>query len=233
MRGRAARQGDPGETQFFISLEDELMVFAPKTIGKMMEKFGFKEDEAITHSMISKSIEAAQSKIEGMNFDIRKHVLEYDDVLNKQRQAIYAKRQAFLNENEDLKIKELCVSLIFEKIQKDIKNHGNDKESFKNYINNLKIEIFDEEISGIKNNQEKASYLLMEKIKNIYETKAKTIENFSQISKNVALSILDNLWMIHLEKMQQLRDSVLLKAYANVEPIVVYKKDSFIFYQNL
>ncbi len=145
LRGRAARQGDPGETQFFISLEDELMIFAPKTIGKMMEKLGFKEDEAISHGMISKSIEAAQSKIEGINFDIRKHVLEYDDVLNKQRQAVYAKRQAFLKENDDSKIKELCLQLANERIQNDIKTHITDMAGFQNYIKTLKLDISEEQ----------------------------------------------------------------------------------------
>ncbi len=147
LRGRSARQGDPGETQFFISLEDELMIFAPKTIGKMMEKLGFKEDEAISHSMISKSIEAAQTKIEGINFDIRKHVLEYDDVLNKQRQAVYAKRQAFLNENDNDKIKELSLSLVNERIVSDITRNISDIESFKAYINTLKLDISEEDIS--------------------------------------------------------------------------------------
>ncbi len=233
LRGRSARQGDPGETQFFISLEDELMIFAPKTIGTIMEKFGFKENEAITHPMISKSIEAAQTKIEGINFDIRKHVLEYDDVLNKQRQSVYLKRQMFLNENENDKIREACLSIISERVENDIKHHLTDLESFKKYIKTLKLEITDELIQDKWKNKDKAYYLIFEKIKKVYLEKETMIENFNQISKNVALSIIDNLWMIHLEKMQQLRDSVSLKAYANVDPLVVYKKDSFIFYQNL
>ncbi len=234
LRGRAGRQGDAGTTQFFVSLEDELIkIFAPKTIGTIMERFGFKEDEAISHSMITKSIETAQNKIEGINFDIRKHVLEYDDVLDQQRKAIYNKRQVLILENDGQKIKELALGLIEDKISKDLKNVDLKKENILKYLEDLNISIDEEIISKNMQNQNKLFYAIFENIRQTYFKKEEEVENFNQITRSVVLSILDSLWMVHLEKMEQLRDSVSLKAYSNIEPIVAYKKDSYVFYKEL
>jgi len=193
LRGRSGRQGDAGTTQFFVSLEDELIkIFAPKTIGNMMEKFGFAENEAIAHPMISKSIESAQTKIEGINLDMRKHVLEYDDVLNQQRKAVYNKRQIFLFENDTQKIKEAIFVIIQEKLQKDLKNLPINLESFKTYISNFGFEFED---SVIKKNLDITKFinLMKEKINNIYDQKEKDIEDFNHIIRSVGLNILDSL----------------------------------------
>ena len=131
LRGRAGRQGDAGTTQFFVSLEDELVkIFAPKTIGNLMEKLGFAEDEAIEHRMISSAIEAAQTKIEGINLDMRKHVLEYDDVLNKQRKAIYAKRQVILSINTEIELDEFIKSIFNSGYEANLKTIQEKKEKF-------------------------------------------------------------------------------------------------------
>ncbi|HRV32034.1 MAG TPA: preprotein translocase subunit SecA [Candidatus Paceibacterota bacterium] len=186
LRGRAGRQGDPGSTQFFVSLDDELIkIFAPKTIGVLMERFGFAEDEAIEHPMITKAIETAQTKIEGINLDIRQHILEYDDVLNKQRQAIYNKRKLILSINQE--------------------------QDLDDFVQSLNIDR-----------------------KIIQEKKEKFgVDQFINIVKQIALSAIDSLWMIHLEKMDQLRDSVTLQSYAQKDPLVEYKRLSFESYQEL
>ncbi len=234
LRGRTGRQGDQGVTQFFISLEDELVkIFAPKTIGTIMEKFGFKEDEAISHPMITKSIESAQNKIEGINLDIRKHVLEYDDVLNQQRKAVYGKRQILVTENDDVKIKDLIFGILTDKIHDDLKQVDLQLDSVLTYLKNLDINIDETIIKANLQNTEKLFVVIFESIKQTYYAKEKEIENFNQIARAVSLNILDSLWMVHLEKMEQLRDSVSLKAYSNIEPLVAYKKDSFIFYKDL
>ncbi len=234
LRGRTGRQGDVGTTQFFVSLEDEMIkIFAPKTISTIMEKFGFKENESISHPMITKSIESAQSKIEGINFDMRKHVLEYDDVLNQQRKAVYNKRQVLVLENDAQKIQELVFNLITDKLKLDLKNLELRFESVKEYLTSINISLEDEVIKANLKNSDKLFYAILESIKQIYFSKEKDIENFNQITRSVALNILDSLWMIHLEKMEQLRDSVSLKAYSNIEPLVAYKKDSFVFYKDL
>ena len=136
LRGRAGRQGDPGSTQFFVSLDDELIkIFAPKTIGVLMERFGFAEDEAIEHPMITKAIETAQTKIEGINLDIRQHILEYDDVLNKQRQAIYNKRKLILGINQEQDLDDFVQSL---NIDRKIIQEKKEKFGVDQFINIVK-----------------------------------------------------------------------------------------------
>ncbi len=191
LRGRAGRQGDKGSTQFFVSLEDELVkIFAPKSIGVLMERFGFAEDEAIENKMITKAIEAAQTKIEGINLDMRKHVLEYDDVLNKQRKAIYAKRQVILSIRKEEELDEFLKSIFNADYEANIKNIQDKKEKF-------------------------------------------GLDQFRDIVKQISLSAIDSLWMIHLDKMDQLRDSASLQSYAQKEPLVEYKRSSYISYQDL
>jgi preprotein translocase subunit SecA len=194
LRGRTGRQGDVGTTQFFVSLEDEMIkIFAPKTIGTIMEKFGFKEDEAISHPMITKSIESAQTKIEGINFDMRKHVLEYDDVLNQQRKAVYNKRQILVLENDEQKIQELVFGLIEEKLKTDIKNLELKLENVKEYLTSINISLDEDIIKANLKNSDKLFFAILENIRQIYFQKEKDIQNFNQITRSVALSILDSL----------------------------------------
>jgi len=183
--------------------------------------------------MITKSIESAQNKIEGINLDIRKHVLEYDDVLNQQRKAVYGKRQILVTENDDVKIKDLIFGILTDKIHDDLKQVDLQLDSVLTYLKNLDINIDETIIKANLQNTEKLFVVIFESIKQTYYAKEKEIENFNQIARAVSLNILDSLWMVHLEKMEQLRDSVSLKAYSNIEPLVAYKKDSFIFYKDL
>ena len=192
LRGRAGRQGDPGSSQFFLSLEDDLVkIFAPKYLSNLMEKLGWPEDEPIEHPMVSKAIEMAQSKVEGYYFDIRKHILEYDDVLNKQRIAIYRKRDELLRKTPS---------------------------EVEEYIKDIFQEV----------GEEFPEKLLQEKIKQGFIK-----EKIMQAIKVYALNILDSLWMSHLERMEFLRDSTGLRAYAGHEPLVEYKRESYLFYKEL
>lgn len=183
LRGRSGRQGDPGATQFFLSLEDDLLrIFGGDKIKSLMGFLKVPEDQPIENKMISGTIESAQQKIEGFNFDARKHLLEYDDVLNKHREVVYKKRKEFLGiANWELKIKEWVKS--------------------------------DEE--------EKA---LQEKIKELGA-------NFNQAAKIISLRTIDMLWVEHLEAMEQLRDSVRLRAYGQQDPLVEYKNEGHKMFQ--
>jgi preprotein translocase subunit SecA len=192
LRGRSGRQGDPGSSQFFLSLEDDLIrIFAPKYLFNLMEKLGWPEDEPIEHPFVSKAIEIAQSRIENFYFDVRKHVLEYDDVINKQRIAFYKKRDEILIKAKEGKMIDFVVE-IFQSMGEEI----------------------DEKIAS--------------KLKQ--ENKTEEVNN---LFKNIALRILDILWMNHLERMESLRDSTSLRAYGGKDPLVEYKKESYFFYKEL
>jgi len=191
LRGRSGRQGDPGSSQFFISLEDDLMLhFAPKYLGNLMKRLNWPEDEPIVHPMVTKAIEMAQTKIEGFYFDIRKHVLEYDDIINKQRIAVYRKRDNILERSASDWLE--YVSTLFSKAQRELPE---------------------------KELQEKEKLLGKDRITTIF--------------KEMALRILDSLWMNHIEKMEFLRDSTSLRAYGGKDPLVEYKKESYFLYKNL
>ncbi len=193
LRGRAGRQGDPGSSQFFLSLEDDLVrIFAPKYLFSLMERFGWPEDEPIEHKMVTKAIEMAQARIENFYFDIRKHVLEYDDVINKQRIAFYRKRDEILEKGKNLEMIDFVLE-IFKKrgeaIEENIFSNINQDRKQKEEINNL--------------------------------------------FKTIALRILDTLWMNHLERMESLRDSTSLRVYGGKDPLVEYKKESYLFYKDM
>jgi len=196
LRGRAGRQGDPGSSQFFLSLEDDLLrIFGSERIQSLMNILKVPEDQPIEAKLLSGTIESAQSKIEGMNFDIRKHVLEYDDVMNKHREVIYKKRK--------------------EMIEKSQISDPKDQNNLRNYILDL---------------IEKAGLT-----KENYEKKEKEIgeDRMRQVEKIVCLRILDMLWMDHLYYMDELRDSVRLRAYGQRDPLVEYKSEGHKMFQRL
>lgn len=252
LRGRAGRQGDPGSSQFFISLEDDLMrIFGPERIKKMMEFLKIPEDQPIESKMVSGAIESAQEKIEGYNFDIRKHVLEYDDVMNKQRETIYAKRRSVLSPfggspegRQGQNIKSQILQYIEEEIKKAVEFHTQD-----GFSENWNIEEICEitnsiflipsetrgKLRGFKTKEEIIDYLT-KLAKEIYEFKEKEVgeEKMRQIEKMVFLRMIDMLWMDHLENMEYLRDSVRLRAYGQQDPLVEYKKEGHkMFYELL
>lgn len=248
LRGRSGRQGDPGFSQFYVSLEDELMRrFGGDKLKSMMTSLGLPEDQPIQNAIISKTIESAQSKIEGINFDIRKHVLEYDDVMNKQREVIYKKRSDILN-LKDTKSEmfnyiseeiEKIISLICTKeedwdtdcIAKDVRNIFPLEKDAKKQLDAIKND-------KVKNDAEKINamveYLLGEAKKN-YSQKESEIgeENMRNVERMVMLQIIDNLWMNHLDEIDYMRQGIGLRGYGQRDPLVEYKREAFQMFSGL
>ena len=235
LRGRAGRQGDPGTTRFFISLEDELMrLFGSERIQGMVEKLGMEEDDAIEHKMLSKSIESAQKKVEGKNFSIRKSVLQYDDVMNKQREIIYAERKRVL-EGENIKpeIMEMIDALADAIVDKfcpektyqeewDIK--GLKEKIQQQFAADINIE---EEISKIDNSKMKS--IIKDMARRIYEMKESMLpeEEFRELERVILLQVVDSKWMDHIDSMDQLRQGMGLRAIGQEDPVRAYQIEGF------
>ncbi|MFH1218756.1 MAG: preprotein translocase subunit SecA [Candidatus Peregrinibacteria bacterium] len=232
LRGRSGRQGDPGASQFFVSMEDELMrLFGGEKIKGMMNMLKFPEDMPIENGMISRSIEGAQKKVEGRNFDIRKHLVEYDDVINVHRDIIYKKRQKFLKK-EDLK--DEIIAMLDESAEAIVRNHTearpqkewNYKEIYEAltaiHKDNSLTQNTLEEIKDQKELIEKAkSYL-----KDSYDQREKTIPDpkiLRSIEKAVFLRANDTLWKEHIDAMSRLRENVAFSGYAQKDPLTEYK----------
>jgi len=216
LRGRAGRQGDPGSSQFFLSLDDDLLrIFGGDRVKRLMESFNLPDNEPIESKIVSKVVNEAQKKIEGFNFDSRKHLLEYDDVLNKQRTAIYKRRQEILSGN----IIELLNGLITNSFNRFAAQFIEREELEKAIINSniLKKEEINENI--LEN--------LIEKVKN-----SVTAQNEFDVRIRM-LSILDMLWMNHLENLADLQESVRIRAYGQHDPLIEYRRESYNFFQNL
>jgi len=249
LRGRAGRQGDPGVSQFYVSLEDELMRrFGGDKMKNMMDTLKLPEDQPIQNKIISKTIESAQSKIEGFNFDIRKHVLDYDDVMNKQREVIYKRRKEILKSKN---IKNKILRLINEEIEKiisiysNVEGHKWNTEKIFSELNNIasldnSLRKKLEEISTDKgkNEAEKVSQaidLFYGEFKKIYSKKEKEIgeENMQNIGKMIMLQTIDTLWMSHLDEIDYLRQGIGLRGYGQRDPLIEYKKESYNLFTRL
>jgi preprotein translocase subunit SecA len=240
LRGRAGRQGDPGSSQFFVSMEDDLTrIFGADKIKRMMAFLKIPEDTPIENRIVSRAIESAQSKIEGYNFDIRKHVLEYDDVMNKHREVIYAKRKRVL-QNKERENKIMLLDMICDEIKKIVEFHTRGEIS-----ENWNIEEVAENIKAIMpvpenlhselmSKKDIAGYLIDLANKN-YEDKEKEVseENMRQLEKFVLLRTIDSLWMEHLDEMDHVRDAVRLRAYGQRDPLVEYKNEAHKAFRNL
>ncbi len=238
LRGRSGRQGDPGVSQFYVSMEDDLMrLFGSEKVQRMMERLGIPDDMEIENKMISNSIESAQKRVEGRNFDIRKHLVEYDDVMNKHREIIYARRRKIL-ENANLKedilklIDEEVLDIVMHHTSTPDQNEWNYKEIFES-INAIhrdqKTPLTKEEIEKISNRNE-----LIEKIQKYlrqeYEEREASLEKSNimrEIERGVFLHVIDSLWMDHIDEMSQLREGVALQGYAQKDPLLEYKNEAF------
>jgi len=240
LRGRAGRQGDPGSTIFFISLQDELMrIFGGDSIDGMLKKLGLKENESIDHPWINKAMERAQKKVENRNFDIRKTLIKFDDVMNDQRQVIFSQRLKILKENN---INEVLKDF-FDEILKDLNNtRVNYKKSNdeKNYLAEMK---------GVTGNAVNDSILLEygkleevkfnNKIKELYSNKKKSrIEILGEnqnnsLEKKMFLQIIDFSWRSHLQYLEQLRQVIGLRQYGQKDPLSEFKKEAFLLFEGL
>ena len=231
LRGRAGRQGDPGSSRFYISLEDDLMrLFGSERISSVVEKIGLEEDMPIEHKMLTKSIEGAQKKVEGRNFGIRKHVLQYDDVMNKQREIIYAERRRVLEgENLQEQIENMIHSLIEEGVM-SYSQDGFDAERFVEYMYNLFMPRGSIEVSDIENlKTEQVIEKVFEIAMKIYNGKEERIgsDRMREVERVVLLQAVDSHLIDHIDAMDQLRQGIGLRAIGQQDPVIAYTDEGF------
>ncbi len=239
LRGRAGRQGDMGESRFFLSLDDNLLrIFGGERIAKLMDRLHIKEDEPIEHMLISRAIASSQSKVEAHNFDIRKHLLEYDDVMNRQREIIYKQRQRILGEDSlgiftemcekvgDYLLDTYCESKHIDQwdtaeLAKEIKTIFDLSTSLDEELNSLSAETFDTWLHD--------------------QIKKKLTENLNQFEEEIQLLLLrriqleitDNFWKDHLLSMDHMKEGIGMQGYAQKDPLTEYKKEGFTLFQEL
>jgi preprotein translocase subunit SecA len=242
LRGRAGRQGDPGSSRFFLSLEDDLMrIFAREWVGTLLQRLGMEEGVPIESRMISKRIESAQQQVESQNFESRKHVLEYDDVMNKQREAVYGlRRQLMEGTDQKLLITEDYVSTILSGIMDDfipIKAHPDQWK-----LDELYEQVFEmfgsrlgDEIDSSSMNRHELGEAIFEALGSRYEIKEKILgeQQMRYHERVVMLSVLDGLWKEHLLNMDHLKEGIGLRGYAQQDPLVAYKKESFEMFEGM
>lgn len=242
LRGRAGRQGDPGSSQFFLSLEDDLMrIFGADNISGIMNKLGMEEDEPIEHSLITKSIERAQKKVEDHNYNIRKYILEYDDVMNQQREVLYEQRRRILR-NESLRdtINEMIDKLVTEAVDTyaDEKLYPEewDYEGLHKHLSQYFL------TSDIMSTEEMEEYTRQELDERLHEIAHSEYQDrvdllgdamFSQLEKAIMLRVVDSKWMEHLDNMDMLREGIGLRAYGQKNPLVEYKFEAYDMFQHM
>jgi len=244
LRGRAGRQGDPGKSVFFVSLEDDLMrIFGGEQISKLMTFFNFPVDQPLTHPMVSKAIEQAQVKVEGFNFDIRKHLVDFDDVLSRQREIIYSQRRNILlrAEKDKSKFRETILNIFSEEINSIINNFftGNEKLSDQDFDNlkrelDLIIEINKNELSKY-HDQSSLTNFVQNKIDQDFLSREKKfgIELWHHITRVIFLTTIDKYWTEHLTSIEDLREGINLRGYAQLDPLVEYKNEAFSMFEKL
>ena len=244
LRGRAGRQGDPGETRFYISLEDDLMrLFGGERIQAMMERFDLDEDTPIENKMLTKAIENAQTTVESRNFQSRKSVLEYDDVMNKQREIIYEQRQQVLD-GLDIKatIQHMVETSISGKVGQAFGERPTlDMASWRELLRSLEGVFFakgaislDEDALGDKTAQDLTD-LFLEKAKETYEAKENeiTFPVMRELERVIMLRVVDEYWMDHIDAMNDLKQGIRLQAYGNTDPVIAYKKESLTMFEEM
>ena len=247
LRGRAGRQGDPGATRFFVGLDDDLMrIFGGEQISKLMTFFNFPEDQPLTHPMVSRAIEQAQVKVEGYNFDIRKHLVEYDDVLNKQREIIYSLRRKIskLPETDKKQFKETILDIFHEEAVQLVNQFlatdiPNSEENLQQFINDVNF-ILPVDEKMLKKQIDNKDYEMLtgfldDQFEKEYEKREKQIsENvWTDITRMIFLSTIDKYWTEHLTSIEDLREGINLRGYAQLDPLVEYKNEAFAMFERL
>ncbi|MGE5704227.1 MAG: helicase-related protein, partial [Clostridia bacterium] len=239
LRGRAGRQGDPGSSQFFLSLQDELMRrFGAENIMNMMERLGMEEDMPIESRLVSKAVESAQKRVEGSNFDARKVVLQYDDVMNQQREVIYKQRRDIL-ENENLR--DVVIGMINSVIDRNIEAHCPKEEvpeewNLQDLLETAHNVFLREETLTLKDlkgkeAEEIAEFLKAEALRQYEKREAEIPEMIREFEKVVVLRAVDSKWMDHIDAMEQLRQGIHLRAYAQNDPLREYQFEGFEMFQ--
>ena len=235
LRGRAGRQGDPGSSQFFLSLEDDLLrLFGSENIGRLMDRLGLEEDQPIENKMLTGAMERAQKKVEGNNYDIRKHVLRYDDVMNKQREVIYRQRRQILEQGNHRSI--------VEGMGKDLVEHMLDVYCSQEQVPEdwdipaliaygehhflLPGQVTEEELRKL--DREELDARLVEIMLANYDTREQELGDFlRELERIVLLRTVDQKWMDHIDAMDQFRQGVHLRSYGQADPLVIYQKEGF------
>ena len=242
LRGRAGRQGDPGSSKFYLSLEDELLrIFGGDRIHSIMDKIGIGEGEPIEHKLISKAIENAQSKVEGQNFEIRKHLLDYDDVMNQQRDAIYSLRRRALHGES---LKNFILEMIEENAYNIVSQYEKNKTPIKNWdikalsdsiLNQFNFKIDSNLISQDESDKEELIQSIISKAKQIYLEKETMIgdEEFRKLEKFIMLQTIDSFWKDHLLSMDHLKEGIGLRSYGQQNPLIIYKQEGFRMFEDL
>ena len=251
LRGRSGRQGDPGESKFFVSLDDEIMrLFGGDAIKGLMTRFNMPEEVPLEHSIVSRAIEGAQTKVEGFNFDIRKHLVEYDDVLNKQREIIYKRRRKVLESEKTEELKKELREEVLEKINKSITDivysslsEGESLNPNEKIISQFSTIIpFDEnsqkeitkQLETLGGEQDKIDFL-MRLASDLYKKREEDLgeEVARQIERFAILSSIDSLWTDHLDAVENLREGIGLRGYGQKDPLVEYKNEAYTMFENL
>jgi len=242
LRGRAGRQGDPGSSQFYLSMEDELMRrFGAENIMGMMDKLGFEEDQPIESKLITRAVESAQKRVEGNNFDVRKVVLQYDDVMNQQREIIYKQRREVLESDN---IRDITLGMIMPVVERIVEAHCPadlvpeewDLQAIVDYANGTFLhegQLTSEELWG-KEKDEMAQYI-KDLVMRLYEEREQTIgeEFVREFEKVIVLRAVDSKWMDHIDAMDQLRQGIHLRAYGGTDPLREYQFEGFEMFQEM
>jgi preprotein translocase subunit SecA len=236
LRGRAGRQGDPGESMFYLSLEDNLMrIFNGERIQKIMTMLNIPEDEPIVHKMVTNAIEGAQRKVEGHNFDIRKHLLDYDDVMNQQRHAIYSLRRQIL-EGKDIErtLLDYLGDVVSNILDSFIPSNAKQHEWNLDGLNNALMQQFGFRLKTEGKQAQEMETEITDNVKKIYEMQKKSMGPFfEQISKMILLNAIDQKWKEHLYTIDKVKEGINLRAYGQKDPLIEYKKEAFKAFEEL
>ena len=243
LRGRSGRQGDPGESRFYISLEDDLMrLFGSDKLMDMFNALGVPENEQIEHKMLSSAIEKAQKKIETNNYGIRENLLKYDEVMNEQREVIYAERMQVLNGEN---MRDVIVKMMNDIVENAVDMSVGDDQPAEKWdyreLNELLLSViplnpirYSEDMKGMKKNQLK--HILKEQAVKLYEAHEAQFpdpEKIREIERVILLKVIDNKWMAHIDDMEQLKQGIGLQAYGQKDPLVEYKMSAFDMFENM
>jgi preprotein translocase subunit SecA len=242
LRGRSGRQGDPGVTQFYLSMEDELMRrFGSDNMKSMMERLGMDDTQPIQSKMVSRAVESAQKRVEGNNFDARKQLLSYDDVLRQQREILYGQRNEVL-ESENLR--DIVEKMIMTSIQRNVEAYAPGHEDEENwnlqgiidYVNGNLLHEGDLTVNDIRGKDtEEISETIFAKVKERYDEKEQMLqpEQMREFEKVIVLRAVDSKWMDHIDAMDQLRQGIHLRAYGQTDPLREYQAEGFAMFENM
>ena len=244
LRGRAGRQGDPGSSRFYLSLEDDLMrIFAPKAwVSNFLEKLGMTEGVPIESRLISRRIEANQKAVEAQHFESRKHILEYDDVMNKQREAVYGLRRQLLEgvDQKELLLDDYVAGLVAEGLDKFAPRNQHfdqwDMEGLrKSLLENFALDLEKRGVDADSLNRQELGDAIFDKLRGIYEDKEKqlTPDGMRYHERMIMLSVLDTQWKDHLLNMDHLKEGIGLRGYGQHDPLVEYKRESFDMFEDM